>query len=155
MGDAQLARQFFRLIGLDDVIVAASVVSPQSRLQIVVGGDEDYLGGIAARGADGLAKGDAVHAGHLDIQQQHVRRLVHGGQASRAAIEIGHLEAELLKMEAGDQAGRMIVVDDEDLKAIAQASSPSRLSRAGGLDDWRDGPPPPDGRHALIPGLHR
>ena len=117
-GDADLARQFLLVVGLDDIVVAACVVGLQARLQVVVGRGEDDLGRGTGFGPEfgpyRATDRDAVDAGHLDVENHDVGRGIQRGKAGCAIGKLAHLERQRFDLEPGDHPGRRIIVDDKN-----------------------------------------
>ena len=81
--------------------------------------NEQDLGVVVAGPAQAAAGLDAVDAGHFDVEQDDIGRLVAGGQQRLAAVEFPHLVTRLFLQQGRRQhAGGRIVVHDEDFPAV-------------------------------------
>ena len=102
---------------LGEEVVAADPQGAVERVEVALRGEEhDRRLGTARSGADPLAHRDAVHVGHLDVEQHAIGPLaIEGHECVGAAAREHHEVALTLQRRARHGPADLVVIDDEDL----------------------------------------
>ncbi len=101
---------------LGDVVVGAQLESPHSILGEATGGEQDDRY-VAGRGlaAEPMEGGEPVHAGHHDVEDDHMWGVGRGLPQGVFTVDSGlDLEAFQLEVDLDDGENVRIVVHDED-----------------------------------------
>ena len=114
----QSGDDLFQGEGLGDVVVRADSQAVDTVLHAVLGGEEQGRG-IVAGLAELVEQGEAVHAGHHDVQDEGVGA-VGIRDLQRGLPVVSSLHVESLELQADlDQVGDVVlIVDDENLDGL-------------------------------------